>query len=963
MSQVSIIDIEGNNPTIPTLFEADVGFAIPIANTLEILGDTTPAGVVPVFTNGSGNTITTLVQFSQAIGATDATRVGLAAFDSGDFAVDANGFVTFTGLSEITFDADVGSATSVAGIVNVIGDGDITTSGAGNTLTINFNAVVGETITGNTGGALPPTGGNWNILTDNSTPVFAGSGSTLTLDFGLSNLNMGSSMSSLGAGVRNVGLGLNNLVSTIDGFDNVAIGVSAAANIENGYYNIAIGNNALLAITDSIENVAVGTSALQGMTASDGFNTCVGHSSLGSIASGIYNTALGYRAGGNLASSNSSNICIGNRAVNGDSNRIRIGNQGSGDDQQDECFIAGIVGVTNSNAQVVTVDSTTGQLGVSTTVSESFTTDSGTATPVLGVLQVLGGTGINTAGAGDTVTVNLDSPVIVANGGTGKTTLTPVNGLVIANSTLAVGVTNAGSNGQVVIAKTAGAPAFATITSTGSTIDFTLGANTLNMETAGTVATSYTTDSGSAVPSAGVLQVTGSHGLNTDGATNVVDVQIDNAITLGDLSAIGAGSSALTCTTGDITITAGNLNLPSTTSANVGVVEQNGNRFIFSYPDFRNTYVGVASGNFTQTGNSNTGIGNNALASLTNGSNNTCVGLGAGDSITSGSSNNAFGFGALATLSTGTLNTAMGHQALGANTASANTAFGYQCLNLNTSGVEQTGVGHLALSNATGSTNAAFGYISGRFLTTGTNNTLLGNGTLSNPNLTSCSYNVVIGSSSGTSYTSTESDNILISSTGTTGDNNTIRIGTQGTGNGQQDSCFIAGIVGVTVSNSVPVSIDTTTGQLGVSTASSQPCFLARLSSDQTNATGDATEVTVIYGTEVFDQGANFDPTTGVFTAPVTGKYQFNCTINITGLTASHTAGTSKFISSNRTVFFNGLNYGAVRNVSNTARFSGSIILDMDAADTCYISMTVSGGTKVVNIASAENVFSGALIC
>jgi len=595
MSQVSIIDIEGNNPTIPTLFEADVGFAIPIANTLEILGDTTPAGIIPVFTNGSGNTITTLVQFSQAIGATDATRVGLAAFDSGDFAVDANGFVTFAGVGDITFNADVGSATSVAGIVNVIGDGDITTSGAGNTLTINAPAVVETT----------------------------------------------------------------------------------------------------------------------------------------------------------------------------------------------------------------------------------YTTDSGSAIPIGDILNVVGGTGINTSGATNIVTVNLDSPVIVANGGTGKTTLTPVNGLVIANSTLAVGVTNAGTNGQVVIAKTAGAPAFATITSTGSTIAFTLGANTLNMETGGSVPISFSTDSGSAVPAAGILQVTGSHGLNTDGATNVVDIQIDNAITLGDLSAIGAGSSALTCTTGDITITAGNLNLPSTTGADVGVVEQNGNRLLYTYPDFRSLFVGTAAGNFTVSGISNVGVGHNALSVVSSGGNNTCVGAGAGDSITSGGSVTAIGFGALGSLSTGTLCTAVGVQALTNNTASANTAVGYQCLNLNTSGVEQTGVGHLALSNATGSTNAAFGYISGRFLTTGTNNTLLGNGTLSDLNLTSCSYNVVIGSSSGTSYTSTESDNILISSTGTTGDNNTIRIGTQGTGNGQQDSCFIAGIVGVTVSNATPVVINSSTGELGVGANSS----------------------------------------------------------------------------------------------------------------------------------------------
>ncbi len=42
-----------------------------------------------------------------------------------------------------------------------------------------------------------------------------------------------------------------------------------------------------------------------------------------------------------------------------------------------------------------------------------------------------------------------------------------------------------GTNGQVPIAATSGDAKFATITSTGGTITFTLGANTLNMEVAG----------------------------------------------------------------------------------------------------------------------------------------------------------------------------------------------------------------------------------------------------------------------------------------------------------------------------------------------------------------------------------------------------------------------------------------------------------------------------------------------
>ncbi|HXC05149.1 MAG TPA: hypothetical protein VNZ86_10390, partial [Bacteroidia bacterium] len=54
--------------------------------------------------------------------------------------------------------------------------------------------------------------------------------------------------------------------------------------------------------------------------------------------------------------------------------------------------------------------------------------------------------------------------------------------------------------------------------------------------------------------------------------------------------------------------------------------------------------------------------------------------------------------------------------------------------------------------------------------------------------------------------------------------NNTIRVGTQGSGSGQQNKCFIAGIASVSVSNVNFVTINTSTGQLG-SVASITPTF------------------------------------------------------------------------------------------------------------------------------------------
>lgn len=130
MSQVSIIDIGGNFPQIPTRFNANIGFAIPIANVLEIFGTTVAAGTTPVKTRGVGNNITTEVQIAQAIAATNASNVGLSAYNSAQFTVDANGFVSLIGggiaIDSVQVDAFTAPGTNpvaptVAGLITVTG--------------------------------------------------------------------------------------------------------------------------------------------------------------------------------------------------------------------------------------------------------------------------------------------------------------------------------------------------------------------------------------------------------------------------------------------------------------------------------------------------------------------------------------------------------------------------------------------------------------------------------------------------------------------------------------------------------------------------------------------------------------------------------------------------------------------------------------------------------------------------
>jgi hypothetical protein len=79
------------------------GALSPTAGNWNIFGASVAAGTTPVTTVGSGSTLTVDVQTSQAIASTNATNIGLAAFNSAQFTVDANGFVTITNFTPFAY--------------------------------------------------------------------------------------------------------------------------------------------------------------------------------------------------------------------------------------------------------------------------------------------------------------------------------------------------------------------------------------------------------------------------------------------------------------------------------------------------------------------------------------------------------------------------------------------------------------------------------------------------------------------------------------------------------------------------------------------------------------------------------------------------------------------------------------------------------------------------------------------
>ena len=157
---------------------------------------------------------------------------------------------------------------------------------------------------------------------------------------------------------NNTATGRGALFSNTTGTDNTGNGANALYNNTTGIDNTATGSAALTRNTTGNYNTASGVNAL--------FYNVVGHDNTGEgfqallNAKGSNNIGIGSNAGANL-SNGSNNIDIGNLGVAGESNKIRIGKQGT----EKNTYIAGIYGATVANGVAVRIDST-GHLGTLT---------------------------------------------------------------------------------------------------------------------------------------------------------------------------------------------------------------------------------------------------------------------------------------------------------------------------------------------------------------------------------------------------------------------------------------------------------------------------------------------------------------------------------------------------------------------------------------------------------------------
>jgi len=131
-----------------------------------------------------------------------------------------------------------------------------------------------------------------------------------------------------------------------------------------------------------------------------------------------------------------------------------------------------------------------------------------------------------------------------------------------------------------------------------------------------------------------------------------------------------------------------------------------------------------------------------------------------------------------------------------------------------------------------------------------------------------------------------------------------------------------------------------------------QPAFLADVTTQDSNVTGDGTAFTLGSGnalTEIFDQGGDF-VTTGTFTAPVTGLYYLHASFLMSGVTAGFSDSNMLLDTSNANYYCAFCYAGQVAANNDQLIYSGAAFVDMDAADTAVAKLVVVGGAKTIDI-------------
>ena len=816
MSQAGIISESGGGGGGVSEFVVQTGTSpvVPSSGIVTFNGAVVAAGTNPVRTDGTAAaTMTVEVQTTQAIASTDATKIGLAAFNSADFTVDANGFVstklnsssttlvqttpyTVLPTDEVLL-VDVVTINAPSTILlpdspTIDGQTWTITDFAGNIL-INTNTITVTTVSG--------------ITTINQATTFVLSNVfesiTVVWSSALSEYNIISEVQPSLINIPNSTPtdGQYQIAGSafVHNFGGTFLGNNAGnfTSTNYPYNNVGIGNNAVESVTTAINLTGVGANTLQYLTTGDG-NTAVGTGAMFNQVSGNSNVAVGDYS---LESNNSNNnTSIGSSALNASTN----------DSDNTAVGVDSISSLDGGSFNVAT-----GSNSFANLLTGSYNVGSGYNIGSNYVAAESSNIIFNSSGVAN------ENNVLRIGGGTGtgnqqlnQAFISGINGnSSISNPMMVVIDSNSGDPNydQLGVMAVPLAPSTTYVTTTPYTALLTDDVILVDTTAIGSPAVVLLPDT---PPVDGQSWTIKDYKCTSNINTNTITVTTVSGVTTIDQQLtyfIDNTSQSVTVVWDSHTskyfvtseVQPAIVNIPPTT-ATTGQYKIGGLAYLHAYSG---TFVGESAGNFTSTGLYNIGVGSNSLNAVTSGESLVAIGTDALTSVTDGYGNTAIGAFAGAAQVHGYDMVAIGTYALATDTGNNNTGIGAYSLYTSAADSDNTGLGQSSLSVLNGgSFNVASG--SNSFL-----------------NLLTGSYNVGAGYNCGLSYVGAESSNILFNSNGVASENNVLRIGNAtGTGNQELNSAYIQGIYG----NSQPVSgtvnivtIDNTTGLLGVTSSGS----------------------------------------------------------------------------------------------------------------------------------------------
>ncbi|CAM5999029.1 unnamed protein product [Sphagnum balticum] len=757
---------------------------------------------------------------------------------------------------------------------------------------------------GNSGGAVPPTAGNINIVGATGISVVGNPGtSTLTI----------SGSAEAGSFVTNSGTatpagGIINVIGGV-GISTAGSGNTVTISASNYTYTGVSTTPYVVLTTDEFLGVATNALAItvQLPNAPATGRIFVIKDTTGEIMAYKERSPIPVIEGGTGAQT---------LTLNG----VLLGNGTS-------AITANTPGLTGQVLTGVTGSAPTFQSLPATSIS--ITGDSGGALTGSAFTFTGSTTGLVFNGAGTTET--LGGTLVVSNGGTGATTLT---GILTGNGTSPFTASTVTQNGVLY----GGASNAVVSTAVGATNTVLLG-NTAAAPSFGQVPNGALVNSSVTLSSGNNITVTGGSPLALGGtATIAVTGTTTNAVQIGNVSGsltsvpVGLTGQVLTGVTGG----APTFQAPAASSISITgtLVVSNGGTGKTSFTAYAPIIGGTTTTGALQSAATGIGTAGFVLTSTGSGSAPTFQAPAASSITINGNSGSATG--STLTITTGASDVSGTSKFTGSGSTvtqtftdtQGNTAIGLNSFNATYGAGAQnnTAYGEYSMGSVTsGQTNSCFGYGSGY-------------------NITSGSYNTMLGYQTGEGTTTTQNSNIYIgfnAGYGGTPESNTLRIG-NGTGSstvGNVSSAFICGINGVNV-GSVAKVVTMASDQLGTATITAGTGITVTPTANTITIASTGISSISITG----DSGGALIGSAFTFTGSTTGLV-FNgagTTETLSGTLVVSNGGTGRATLTNHGVLV-GAGTSAVTQLA--VGTNGQVLLGSSAADPVFGTLTSTGGT------------------